>query len=169
WQAAGWKQVAEWIAEDIVNGEAMSTVELPDWVFDGRDGVHSGAGSYSPARDAMVPRSSNPEYARQRFPDALLGEKASQGRTVFENDGVRMWTDEGDDIAVVGFTTKMHTVNDHVLDGLREAIRIAERDYRGLVVWKPKERCYAGADLAGAQGVMQAGDVEGFGAIVANF
>jgi len=169
WQAAGWKQVAEWIAEDIVNGEAMSTVELPDWVFDGRDGVHSGAGSYSPGRDAMVPRSSNPVYQRQRFPDALLGEKASQGRTVFENDGIRMWADEGDDIAVVGFKTKMHTVNDHVLDGLQEAVRIAEREFRGLVIWQPGEPFSAGADLAGALGLLQAGDVDGFDAMVANF
>lgn len=169
WQAAGWKQVSDWIAEDIVAGEAMSNAELPDWVFDGREGVHASAGSYSPARDAMVPRSSNPVYARQRFPDALLGEKASQGRTVFENDGVRMWADEGDDIAVVGFKTKMHTVNDHVLDGLQEAIRIAERDFRGLVLWQPKEPFSAGADLAGALGLLQAGDVEGFDAMVANF
>src|SRR5690606_14036670 len=92
-----------------------------------------------------------------------------QGRTVFENDGVRMWADEGDDIAVVGFKTKMHTVNDHVLDGLQEAIRIAERDFRGLVVWQPKEPFSAGADLAGALGLLQAGDVEGFDAMVANF
>ena len=169
WQAAGWKQVAEWIAEDIVAGEAMSNAELPDWVFDGREGVHSGTGSYSPARDAMVPRSTNPVYARQRFPDALLGEKASQGRTVFENDGVRMWADEGDEIAVVSFKTKMHTVNDHVLDGLQEAVRIAERDFRGLVIWQPKEPFSAGADLAGALGLLQAGDVKGFEAMVENF
>src|SRR5690606_35593441 len=169
WQAAGWKQVAEWIAEDIVNGEAMSTVELPDWVFDGRDGVHSGAGSYSPGRDVMVPRSSNPVYQRQRFPDALLGEKASQGRTVFENEGIRMWADEGDDIAVVGFKTKMHTVNDHVLDGLQEAVRIAEREFRGLVIWQPGEPFSAGADLAGALGLLQSGNVKGFDAMVADF
>jgi len=31
WQAAGWKQVAEWIAEDIVAGKAMSSAPLPDW------------------------------------------------------------------------------------------------------------------------------------------
>src|SRR4249919_1837624 len=119
WQAAGWKQVADWIAEDIVSGKAMSNAPLPDWVFDGRDGVHAPNGSYSPARNAIVPRSDNPVYARQRFPDALIGEKFSQGRTVFENDGVRMWVDEGDDIAVVGFKTKMQTVNDQVMAGLQ--------------------------------------------------
>jgi hypothetical protein len=48
WQAAGWKQVADWIAEDIVAGKAMSNAPLPDWVFDGRDGVHAPNGSYSP-------------------------------------------------------------------------------------------------------------------------
>ncbi|WP_342315340.1 3-hydroxyacyl-CoA dehydrogenase/enoyl-CoA hydratase family protein [Lysobacter sp. FW306-1B-D06B] len=169
WQAAGWKQVADWIAEDIVAGKAMSSAPLPDWVFDGRDGVHDKDGSYSPARKAQVPRSSNPVYARQRFPDPVLGEKFSQGRTVFENDGIRMWADEGDDIAVVSFKTKMHTVNDHVLNGLQEAVSIAERDFAGLVIWQPKEPFSAGADLAGALGLLQAGDVKGFEAMVANF
>jgi len=161
--------VADWIAEDIVAGKAMSNAPLPDWVFDGRDGVHAPNGSYSPARNAIVPRSDNPVYARQRFPDALIGEKFSQGRTVFENDGVRMWVDEGDDIAVVGFKTKMQTVNDQVMAGLQEAVAIAERDFRGLVIWQPKEPFSAGADLAGALGLLQAGDVKGFEAMVANF
>lgn len=169
WQAAGWKQVAEWIAEDIVSGEAMSSAALPDWVFDGREGVHQAGGSYSPSREAMVPRSANPVYRRQRFPDPLLGERFDQGRTVFENDGVRMWADDGDDIAVVGFKTKMHTVNNHVLDGLQEVIGVAERNFGGLVIWQPKEPFSAGADLAGALGLLQAGDVEGFQAMVANF
>lgn len=169
WQAAGWTQVAEWIAEDIVAGKAMSSAPLPNWVFDGRDSVHGNAGSYSPARNSYVPRSSNPVYARQRFPDPLLGEKFSQGRTVYENEGVRMWADEGDDIAVVSFKTKMHTVNDQVLNGLQEAVAIAERDFSGLVIWQPKEPFSAGADLAGALGLLQAGDVKGFEAMVANF
>ncbi|MFZ5663474.1 MAG: 3-hydroxyacyl-CoA dehydrogenase/enoyl-CoA hydratase family protein [Pseudomonadota bacterium] len=169
WQAAGWKQVAEWIAEDIVAGRAMSNAPLPDWVFDGREGVHGAKGSFSPVRNADVPRSSNPVYARQRFPDPLLGEKFSQGRTVYENDGVRIWVDEGDDIAVVGFKTKMHTINDQVLAGLQEAIAIAERDFRGLVIWQPKEPFSAGADLAGALGLLQAGDLAGFEKMVADF
>ena len=169
WQAAGWKQVADWIAEDIVSGAAMSSAPLPDWVFDGRDGVHTGEGSFSPGRNAKAPRSSNPVYARQRHPDALLGEKFSQGRTVFENDGVRMWADEGDDVAVVGFKTKMNTVSDAVLDGLQEAIARAEQEFAGLVVWQQKEPFSAGADLAGALGALQAGKLAEFEAMVANF
>ncbi|MFS8138706.1 MAG: 3-hydroxyacyl-CoA dehydrogenase/enoyl-CoA hydratase family protein, partial [Thermomonas sp.] len=168
WQAAGWKQVADWVAEDIVAGKAMSTAPLPDWVFDGREGVHGAEGSYSPGKDAKLPRSALPVYKRQRFPDPLLGERAAAGETAFENDGVRLWHD-GDGIAVLSFKTKMHTVNDHVLNGVQEAIAIAERDFRGMVIWQPKEPFSAGADLSGALGLLQAGDVKGFEAMVANF
>ena len=168
WQAAGWKQVAEWIADDIVAGKAMSSAPLPDWVFDGRDGVHGAEGSYSPARNAKLPRSALPVYKRQRFPDPLLGERFDPGETVFENDGVRLWHD-GDGIAVASFKTKLHTVNDQVLDGLQQAVGIAERDFRGMVLWQAKEPFSAGADLAGALGLLQAGNLGGFEAMVADF
>ena len=168
WQAAGWKQIAQWIADDIVAGRAMSDAPLPDWVFDGRDGVHSAEGSYSPGKNARLPRSALPVYRRQRFPDPLLGEHFPEGETVFENDGIRLWTD-GDDIAVASFKTKMHTVSDQVLDGLQEAVKRAERDFAGLVIWQPKEPFSAGADLAGALGLLQAGKVDAFEAMVANF
>ena len=168
WQAAGWKQVAEWIAEDIVAGKAMSSAALPDWVFDGREGVHGAEGSYSPARDAKLPRSALPVYKRQRFPDPVLGERFAPGETVFENEGVRAWHD-GDGILVISFKTKLHTVNDHVLNGVQEAIGIAERDFRGAVLWQPKEPFSAGADLAGALGALQAGKLAEFDAMVANF
>lgn len=168
WQAAGWKQVAQWIADDIVAGKAMSSAPLPNWVFDGREGVHGTEGSYSPAKNAKLPRSGLPVYQRQRFPDPLLGEAFPQGETVFENDGVRLWTD-GDGIGVVSFKTKIHTVSDAVLDGLQEAIAIAERKFKGLVIWQPKEPFSAGADLAGALGALQAGRIAEFEAMVANF
>ncbi|MGY1409545.1 3-hydroxyacyl-CoA dehydrogenase/enoyl-CoA hydratase family protein [Luteimonas sp. A611] len=168
WQAAGWKQVASFIADDIVAGKAMSDAPLPNWVFDGREGVHGAEGSYSPAQDAKLPRSGLGVYKRQRFPDPLLGESFAQGETVFENDGVRLWTD-GDDIGVVSFKTKLHTVSDQVLDGLQEAIGIAEKKFAGLVIWQPKEPFSAGADLAGALGLLQAGKLDAFEAMVANF
>lgn len=168
WQAAGWKQVAQWIADDIVAGKAMSNAPLPDWVFDGREGVHAAEGSYSPVKNAKLPRSALPVYQRQRFPDPLLGEAFPQGETVYENDGVRMWTD-GDGVAVVGFKTKMNTVSDAVLDGLQTAIGKAEQDFKGLVIWQQKEPFSAGADLAGALGALQAGKIAEFEAMVANF
>ena len=168
WQAAGWQQVAGWIAEDIAAGKAMSNAPLPSWVLDGRDGVHGADGSFSPAGNVSLPRSALPVYKRQRFPDPLLGEKFASGETVFETDAVRMWHD-GDGIAVIGFKTKLHTVNDGVLDGLQKAIATAEQDFDGLVIWQDSEPFSAGADLKGAMGLLQAGRVSDFDAMIANF
>src|SRR3546814_13457526 len=98
----------------------MSDAPLPDWVFDGRDGVHSAEGSYSPGKNAKLPRSTLPVYKRQRFPDPLLGESFPQGETVFEHAGIRLWTD-GDAIAEASFKTKMPTVPHPVLAGPQPA------------------------------------------------
>jgi len=168
WQSAGWKQVAEWIAEDIVAGKSMSDAPLPNWVFDGRDGVHAAEGSFSPVRGEMQPRSNLAVYQRQRFPDPVLGERAAPGTTVFETDSVRMWHD-GDGIAVLSFKTKMNTVGDGVLAGIGEAIDRAEKDFRGLVLWQTKEPFSAGADLSGAMASLQAGRVDEFEAMVKTF
>ena len=37
-----------------------ATAPLPAWVFDGRTGVHTPEGSWSPARQAYAPRSTLP-------------------------------------------------------------------------------------------------------------
>lgn len=168
WQSAGWKQVAEWIAEDIVAGKAMSSAPLPNWVFDGRDGVHAAEGSFSPVHNDKLPRSNLAVYNRQRFPDPVLGEVQPAGTTVFETDAVRMWHD-GDGIAVVSFKTKMNTVSDGVLAGLQQAIDVAEKDFQGLVIWQSKEPFSAGADLSGAMASLQAGKVDEFEAMVKTF
>jgi len=168
WQAAGWQQIARWIEDDIAAGKTMAKAPLPAWVLDGRSGVHSAEGSFSPASKTIKPRSSLPVYGRQRFPDPVLGERYGRGETVFENDGVRLWHD-GDGVAVVGFKTKMHTVSDAVLDGLQQAIGIAEKDFSGLVIWQDSEPFSAGADLKGAMGQLQAGKVDQFAAMIANF
>ncbi len=168
WQAAGWKQVAEWINQDIAAGLAMSDAPLPEWVMT-REGVYTAEGSYSPTRNAIVARSALPVYERQRFTDPVLGEQPVQGRTVWENEGVRLWADDGEAIAVVSFKTKLHTVNDQVLDGLQEAIRIAEKQFKGLVIWQAAEPFSAGADLAGALGLVKDGKIDQFEAMVANF
>ena len=168
WQAAGWQQIAQWINDDIAAGKSMSQAPLPAWVQDGRTGVHSAEGSYSPARNAMVPRSALPVYQRQRFPDPVLGERFAPGNTVFENDGVRLWHD-GDGIGVISFKTKMNTVSGAVLDGIQQAIALAEQQFDGVVIWQQGEVFSAGADLAGALGALQAGQLDAFTAMVENF
>ena len=168
WQAAGWQQVVSWINEDIKSGKSMSNAPLPAWVSDGRAGVHGADGSFSPASGKTVPRSGNPVYKRQRFPDPLLGEVFAPGETVFETDAVRMWHD-GDGVAVLSFKTKMNTVSDGVLAGIQQAVGIAEKDFQGLVLWQPKEPFSAGADLSGAMASLQAGKIAEFEAMVAKF
>jgi len=167
WQAAGWKQVVSWIQEDIAAGKSMSSAPLPAWVSE-RDGVNEAAGSFSPAQNKIVGRSSNPVYARQRFPDPVLGETFSPGETVFETDAVRMWHD-GDGVAVLSFKTKMNTVSDGVLAGIQQAIDIAEKDFTGMVIWQNKDTFSAGADLSGAMQSLKDGKLKEFESMVANF
>jgi 3-hydroxyacyl-CoA dehydrogenase len=147
WQAAGWRQVAQWIAVDIAAGRTMAATPLPAWVMEpDRDGVHSARGSWSPARRSNMARSTLGVYARQLFPDRLAGEAADYGHTIFESAAVRCWH-TGDDIAILSFKTKMHTIGAEVLDGVLEAIDVAERGYAALVIWQTEPPFSAGADL----------------------
>jgi 3-hydroxyacyl-CoA dehydrogenase len=147
WQAAGWQQVASWISEDIAAGKAMANVALPAWVTEaGRSGVHSAQGSYSPTVKANQPRSALPVYARQPYPDRLLGETANYGETIFETDDIRMWH-TGDRIAILSFKTKMHAVSNEVLDGILRAISEAEANFKALVLWQTEPPFSAGAHL----------------------
>jgi 3-hydroxyacyl-CoA dehydrogenase len=168
WQAAGWQQVAGWIAEDIAAGKALAKVPLPAWVTDGRTGVHAPEGSYCAESGKVVGRSSLPVYARQLFPETVLGEKpAARGITVFEDVGVRMWH-QGDRIAIVSFKSKMHSLGLEVLQGLGKALDIAERDFDALVIWH--EAPFAvGADLKAALEALKAGEFAAFEAMVALF
>ena len=169
WQAAGWQQIAAWINEDIKAGKAMSDAPLPAWVTDGRKGVHGKDGSYSASANADKPRSQHPVYQRQLFPDPILGEKFDTGTTVWENDGVRLWTLGDDGIGILSFKTKMHTVNDHVLDGIQHAIGVAEEKLKAVVIWQTGEPFSAGADLKGALGLLKEGKFDDFEHMVANF
>ncbi len=167
WQAADWKQVAAWIAEDIAAGKSMSHAPLPAWVS-AVEGVHGKDGSYSASQSTMLPRSANPVYARQRYPDPLLGERFAPGETAYEDDYVRLWHD-GDGIGVLSFKSKMNTVGDGVLAGVQRAIDLAEQQFQGLVVWQTKEPFSAGADLSGVLASLQEGRIEDFRTMIGQF
>ena len=146
WQAAGWKQVAEWVKEDVEAGKALSNAPLPAWVLNGavaeNGGVHGAQGSWSPAASAFVKRAELPVYQRQVFRAALKGTDSPDprraGKTIEENDGARIWTADGaDDVLVISFKSKMNTVGPDVLDTIVRAVELAEASYKGLVVWQP--------------------------------
>lgn len=150
WQAAGWNTVAGWIESDIAAGKAMVQVPLPGWVQavgqGVAQGVHTQTGSYAPATNNLQPRSQLPVYRRQPFPDRLAGEKAVYGETVFETDALRMWH-TGDQVAIVSFKTKKHTIDNLVLQGMQRAITEAEHHFRALVIWQTEPPFSLGANL----------------------
>ncbi len=170
WQAAGWHDLAAWVEADIAAGKALAPVALPSWVTSGpaAAGAHTPEGAYSPATNTFQPRSKLPVYARQYFPDPILGETLPRGTTILETATVRVWH-TGDDIAIASFKTKQHTVSAEVLDGLLGAIGEAERNWRGLVIWQAAEPFSLGADLASLGPTVQAGQWDSVEAVVAKF
>jgi 3-hydroxyacyl-CoA dehydrogenase len=150
WQEAGWQQVAQWVKDDIEAGKALSKAPLPAWVFDGRTGVHTAEGSWSPAKNAYVPLSQLPVYARQAFRENVSGAGAQQplksGEELFKNDEVRVWTLDGE-VVIASITAKLHLISPTVAEGLERALQIAEGGYQGLVIWSPDDVFSAGANL----------------------
>lgn len=150
WQQAGWKQVAQWVKEDIEAGKALSKAPLPAWVFDGRDGVHTPEGSWSPAQGRYVPRSSLAVYQRQAFPESVFGagapEPLKSGTEEFRGEEIRLWSPDGQ-VLVASITAKLHLISPDVTAGLLKAVEIAEAKYQGLVIWSPDDVFSAGANL----------------------
>ncbi|MGE6493861.1 3-hydroxyacyl-CoA dehydrogenase/enoyl-CoA hydratase family protein [Cupriavidus metallidurans] len=186
WQAAGWKQVAEWVKEDVEAGKALSNAPLPAWVLNGavaeNGGVHGAQGSWSPAASAFVKRAELPVYQRQVFRAALKGTDSPDprraGKTIEENDGARIWTTDGaDDVLVISFKSKMNTVGPDVLDTIVRAVELAEASYKGLVVWQPTSLQLgapggpfsAGANLEAAMPAFMMGGAKGIEPFVKKF
>ncbi|VCU70000.1 putative 3-hydroxyacyl-CoA dehydrogenase [Pigmentiphaga humi] len=170
WQHAGWLEVAQWVQEDIDAGKTLSDAPLPAWVTSGpvaeRGGVHAPEGSWNPAAGRFEPRSSLPVYGRQVFRAPLAGEgivPLAAGKTVFEDEAIRLWTLERadlDDVLIASFKTKMHTISPAVTLGLLRAVDLAEQDYRGLVIWNDGEPFSAGADLQAIVPLFLSGGVQ---------
>ena len=157
WQEAGWLQVATWIKEDIDAGKAISRAPLPDWVFNGpvaaANGVHTPEGSWSASAKKFVPKRNLPVYARQYFPEDVLGASApafeTAGTTLHEDDAIRLWTLSGvdSDVLIASIKTKMHAISPDVAEGLSLGVDLAEKSYKGLVIWSNDAMFSAGADL----------------------
>jgi len=154
WQEAGWQQVAQWIADDIAAGKALSSAPLPAWVTDGpvaaNQGVHTPEGSWSPSLKRYVPRSTLPVYRRQPFPESVTGSGAAEplnsGSELYKNEEIRLWTPDGE-VAIASITAKLHLISPAVIEGLSKALEIAEETFKALVIWSPDDVFSAGANL----------------------
>ncbi|MES2243976.1 MAG: 3-hydroxyacyl-CoA dehydrogenase/enoyl-CoA hydratase family protein [Pseudomonadota bacterium] len=157
WQEAGWLAVATMIQEDIDAGKALCKAPLPEWVFKGpvaeAGGVHTAQGSWSASAGKFVARRALPVYERQHFPEKLLGEALpdfmTAGTTLHEDDAIRLWTLAGEqgDVLIASIKTKMHAISPDVVEGLAMGVDLAEKSYKGLVIWSNDEMFSAGADL----------------------
>jgi len=174
WQQAGWKQVAQWVQEDIDAGKALCNAPLPEWVW-AVEGVHGPEGSFSPAKSKIrlhkiehslgpvkfsldanlsslehLPLSPLDVYERQPFRENVVGSGAADplqsGTELYRNDEVRVWTPDGD-IVVATITAKLHLISPAVTEGLVKAVEIAEAAFRGVVIWSPDDVFSAGANL----------------------
>ena len=154
WQEAGWLEVAKMVQEDIDAGKALCKAPLPDWVFKGpvadAGGVHTPAGSWNPTAGKFVAPRSLPVYARQHFPESVLGANApsatTAGKTLFEDESIRLWTLD-DEVVIASIKTKMHAIGPGVVEGLLQGQALAAKEYKGLVIWSPDDMFSAGADL----------------------
>ena len=173
WQAAGWKQVAEWIKDDIAAGKTLSDAALPAWVFEGpvadNGGTHSPAGSWSALEAKFKPRAELPVYQRQAFPEALVGEAAptplTAGTELFKNEELRVWTLDNE-IVIASITAKLHLISPAVIAGLQKALEIAEGGYKGLVIWSPDDVFSAGANLESLMPVFMKSGAKGIAPVV---
>jgi 3-hydroxyacyl-CoA dehydrogenase len=161
WQEAGWLNVAHMIQEDIDAGKALCNAPLPDWVFNGpvpdAGGVHTPQGSWNPSTGQFVLPRSLPVYARQYFPESVLGANAPKaeaaGKTLHEDEAIRLWTLDEDPnspsggVLIASIKTKMHAISPGVVEGLMQGLELAEAGYQGLVIWSPDEIFSVGADL----------------------
>lgn len=171
WQAAGWRQVRDWIQQDIDQHAPLAEAPLPDWVKR-VDGVHLLHGSYSPGSDSFQPPSTLPVYQRQLFRQHVRGgdERSSHQpqQTIFENDDARFWH-QGDGIAILSFNTKMHTVGDGVLNAIMDATAIAETEYDGLILWQPEAPFCAGANLLQVAAAIEEQEFDAIDAMIERF
>ena len=165
WQSAGWRQVAQWIQDDIQAGRTLSDAPLPDWVTQGpvweNQGVHAEKGSWNAREGNFQPASGLPVYQRQVGAPRLFGEgSGKQGSVVHETDAIRCWTlpePHPQDVLVVSFKSKMHTLGPDVISGIMQAVDLAESNYSAMVIGHTDDPFSAGADLKSMLPVFQSG------------
>lgn len=168
WQLAGLADMKTVIERGIASKESLKEVALPDWLDQIND-FYIKEGAYSPLRKGFSSRSNLPVYYRQFFPDKVLNEPKYETKTLFENEGVRLWHLK-DDIAVINFKTKANTIGQSVLDGLDQAVEKAESECQGLIIYQPDAGNFcSGADLRGIAGLIQANKIEALDTMVQQF
>jgi len=155
WQMAGMNEMKQCIEEGIKEKISTSDAPMPAWVIT-LDAFYSKEGAFSPAHLAYQGPSQLSVYKKQYFPETGICQPKRNMTVLFENDGVCLWSLQ-DDIAVVNFKSKANTIGQSVLDGLQQALGIAEHQCQGLIVYQHDANNFSsGADLRGVANLIQA-------------
>ena len=158
-QSIGWKNAIEMINKEKKLNKLIGNIDLPAWV-NKIENIHTKDGSYSPSNGIFLALSDHKIYDRQIAREDVLGSFTSSEResanTIFQNPSVHLW-DGGDDIAILSFTSKMHSAGQEVLNGIIESCKIAEKSYKGLVIWQDSAPFCVGANLKDALELDKAG------------
>lgn len=146
WQAFGIEAVRTWIEQGVSDHLTMASVALPEWLL-------------------TQETSDLPVYQRQLIP----AKKAEKTAILFENEGVCL-SHLKDDVAVLSFKTKSNTIGQPVLDGLSEAIEVAEAKTQGMIVYQHNPMNFSsGADLAGVSRLIESNQMGALADMVHDF
>lgn len=168
WQLAGVSQMTQYIKQSIESRTSLSSAPLPGWLEETQE-FYAEAGAYSPQLNEYQPRSKLPVYQRQFFTERVLKEPVYPTSTVYENEGVRLWHLR-DDVAVVNFISKANTIGQSVLDGIEEAINLAEQQFKGLIIYQQDASNFSsGADLRGVAQLIRDNKMKDLDAMIAQF
>ncbi len=168
WQLANLSKMTQSINQSIKDGKSQSSAALPNWLFD-LEAFYTADGAYSPQQNKYQPRSDLPVYKRQFFPDKVIKETVHPTRIIYENDGVRLWHLQ-DDVAVLSFKSKANTIGQSVIDGVEEALEVAEQQCRGMIFYQQDPNNFSsGADLRSVLQLMKSNNMQAIEKMIAHF
>lgn len=148
--------------------ERESIAGLPAWINE-KTRFYTADGALSPVSRNYIPRSALPVYRRQFYPAAVPGETPAKHSILVENSGISLSSFQ-DDIAILSFKSKANTINQEVLDGLQMAMDKAEQTCQGVIIYQHNPDNFgSGADLRAVQAMIQANNMAGVEAMVAQF
>jgi len=138
WQLFGLDDITKRIKQAIQKKLTITDASLPSWLLNIHH-FYDGSGAFSPSRNHYEQKRELFVYDKQlnitRYP------------ILFENEGVTVRS-LPDDIMTVSFKSKANSIGQAVLDGLQEALSLAETKAQGLIVYQQNSSDFsAGADL----------------------
>lgn len=168
WQAADLSDMKQVIQQAIDSGFAMSQTKLPIWL-DKIQVFYDKAGAFSVESEDYKKSRSLPVYQRQFFPDTPSSQPRFKGTMLFENEGISLRSLQ-DDVAVLGFKSKANTIGQSVIDGVHQALTIAEQQCQGLIVYQSDASNFSsGADLRGVLAFIQSNKMAALESMIHEF